>query len=379
MSDISANLSLPLIQPSQAQKHVTHNEALQRLDALVQLVVADRDRTAPPASPAEGDRHIVASGATGDWSGRDGEIAAFQNGGWQFYAALDGWRAEIGAEAVQVIFGGGAWAIRDQQSDNLPGIGINTTSDANNRLAVASPAVLLTHEGAGHQLKINKAASTDTASLLFQTGFSGRAEMGTTGSDGFAVKVSPDGAAWFDALRADPATGVVEMPQGAAMDGAVTGLAVQQSAGDVTAGRLMRADFGYGPGNLVGAVSETSGQPTGAVIERGSNANGDYTRFADGTQICAHRIALPQSAASHCRADWTFPAAFQDMLHASGTIDLDASAATPGPDELGPVLWSDSGSGTTSARLSVYRQTGATAFQAADQITVLAYAFGRWF
>ncbi|KKM25255.1 hypothetical protein LCGC14_1596850, partial [marine sediment metagenome] len=51
MSDVSANLTLPFLQPSQAQKHVTHNEALQRLDLLVQLSVLDRDLTAPPGSP----------------------------------------------------------------------------------------------------------------------------------------------------------------------------------------------------------------------------------------------------------------------------------------------------------------------------------------
>jgi hypothetical protein len=41
-------------------------------------------------------------------------------------------------------------------------------------------------------------------------------------------------------------------------------------------------------GSILGAVSETSGVPTGAVINRGSNANGEYTRFADGTQICTN-------------------------------------------------------------------------------------------
>ena len=48
MSDLSPILSLPLLQASQAQKHVTHNEALMQLDLLVQLTVADRTRTAPP-------------------------------------------------------------------------------------------------------------------------------------------------------------------------------------------------------------------------------------------------------------------------------------------------------------------------------------------
>jgi hypothetical protein len=78
----TTHLQLPYLAAAQAQKHVTHNEALRMLDALVQLSVLDRSRTAPPASPAEGDRHIVGAGATGLWAGWDGAIAAFIDGGW---------------------------------------------------------------------------------------------------------------------------------------------------------------------------------------------------------------------------------------------------------------------------------------------------------
>ena len=71
MADISPNLLLPFILAAQAQKHVTHNEAIRLLDAIVQLSVLDCDLTAPPASPIDGDRYIVASGATGLWVGWD--------------------------------------------------------------------------------------------------------------------------------------------------------------------------------------------------------------------------------------------------------------------------------------------------------------------
>ena len=66
MSDATTHLLLPYILAAQAQKHVTHNEALRILDGLVQLSVLDRDLTSPPGSPADGDRYIVASGATGN-------------------------------------------------------------------------------------------------------------------------------------------------------------------------------------------------------------------------------------------------------------------------------------------------------------------------
>ena len=79
MSDTTTNLLLPDILAAQAQKHVTHNEALRLLDGLVQLSVLDRDLTAPPGSPADGDRHIVASGGTGNWTGWDLNVALFRN------------------------------------------------------------------------------------------------------------------------------------------------------------------------------------------------------------------------------------------------------------------------------------------------------------
>jgi hypothetical protein len=64
-------------------------------------------------------------------------------------------------------------------------VGVNAAADSTNRLAVSSVASLFNHAGAGHQMKINKNAAADTASILFQTGFSGRAEMGTAGSDDY--------------------------------------------------------------------------------------------------------------------------------------------------------------------------------------------------
>ena len=63
--DTTENLNLPYILPAQAQKHVTHNEAIRALDALLHLAVLSRSATAPPASPVAGVRYIVPSGATG--------------------------------------------------------------------------------------------------------------------------------------------------------------------------------------------------------------------------------------------------------------------------------------------------------------------------
>jgi len=219
------NLDLEPLVSAQAQKHVTVNEALARIDAATQLAVLDRDAPDPPASPADGDRYLLPTGATGAWNGRDGTIAAWESatGGWMFLTPRAGWRLWVIDEGKLVVFtdtgwqeAGGGTASANPVIDGL--VGVNTTADATNRLAVKSDAVLFSHDdvtpGTGDmQLKFNKATATDTASLLYQTGFSGRAEFGLAGSDSFSIKVSADGAAFSTALTIDPATAAVSFPE----------------------------------------------------------------------------------------------------------------------------------------------------------------------
>ncbi|HWD12917.1 DUF2793 domain-containing protein [Pseudochrobactrum sp. sp1633] len=202
--EITPNLKMPYIMPSQAQKHVTHNEALRILDALLNLSVLSRQYSSPPAAPAEGSRYLVPANASGLWSGQDGKIAAFMDDEWFYFAPLHGWMMHVADENAFCIFSGSEWqALLNPQ----PLAGINTVADNYNRLAVASDAVLLTHNGAGHQLKINKNLSDNTASLLFQSGWTGYAEMGLAGENNFSIKVSDDAGQWRQALRIDRASG----------------------------------------------------------------------------------------------------------------------------------------------------------------------------
>ncbi|WP_428929888.1 DUF2793 domain-containing protein [Marinibacterium sp. SX1] len=372
MSDSSQSspvLSLPYIQPSQAQKHVTHNTALARLDLLVQAVAADRDRVEPPETVAAGAVHLVAAGGQGDWAGQDLAIAAHDGTGWVFVAPKPGWRVHVLAEAADVIFDGSAWALAQAGLDGLDELGIGTAADAANPLAVAGPGTLLTHGGAGHQLRINKAGPADTASLLFQTGWSGRAEMGTTGSDDFAIKVSPDGSAWTTALSLDASAGTIG------------GAAVQQGPTDTTPGRLARADHAYGPGNLLGPVSDSGGIPTGAVIERGSAGGGRYVRWADGTQICTAQLTLSQATGGRLEASWTYPLPFigsGDLCFslALDAADFSANVSGPGLDEaLAPCVL---GISATDVVIRLYRVAGGTDFAATDTAACRVLVFGRW-
>lgn len=107
--DETAKLGLPLVQPAQAQKHVTVNEALTRLDGLCQLVLASRGVMVPPNAPEEGEAYAVPVGAVNAWDGQDGAVALFVNGGWTFVAPRAGWRAWIEDEGVAAVHDGVSW------------------------------------------------------------------------------------------------------------------------------------------------------------------------------------------------------------------------------------------------------------------------------
>lgn len=396
MPDTTARLDLPYIQPSQAQKHVTHNEALQRLDALVQMVVLAIGAQTPPVAPNAGDLHALGAVPVSDWAGQAGMLALWDATSWQFITPQEGWRAFDRDSGLAHVFDGGVWRGELSELNNLDGVGIGTTSDMVNRLAIASDASLFSHAGTDHQIKVNKAGAGDTASLLFQSGWTGHAEMGLAGNIAFSLKISADGTAWNEAMRLDPTTQEITLAPAATvqvrlsdaglqLDVPLTGTAVQAGPYDGTNGRvsLTRAfgvgvpagaypgeydfsDFGANPSgfywynstgdagptnfgamlamnyagsqqmriviptgggqlyfnninssdveatwnkvfhnnNLLGAVSQSGGTPSGAVIEEGSNANGEYVRFADGTQICTNANA----------AITTTPAAFTGTI-----------------------------------------------------------------
>uniref|UniRef100_UPI0039997A99 DUF2793 domain-containing protein n=1 Tax=Roseovarius halophilus (ex Wu et al. 2025) TaxID=3376060 RepID=UPI0039997A99 len=234
----TAKLSLPFLEASQKSEHVTVNDALQSVDAVVQLSVLDRDASTPPGSPVDGDRYLVPSGATAAWDGWDDSVAYFAAGAWHRLQPNEGWLAWVEDEGLILVYENGAWR---EYLQNLDMIGVNATADATNRLSVSSAAILLNHAGAGHQVKVNKAGAGDTASLLFQTGFSGRAEMGTAGNDDWSIKVSSDGSTWTEALRINALTGLL------------SGAAVQSGPEDTTPGRALLNEA-HGLGSFTGGV-----------------------------------------------------------------------------------------------------------------------------
>ncbi|WP_108485418.1 DUF2793 domain-containing protein [Oceaniglobus ichthyenteri] len=220
MSDTTTNLLLPYILAAQAQKHVTHNEALRLLDGLVQLSVLDRDLAAPPAGPADGDRYIVASGGTGDWAGWDLNVALWTDGTWLRLPPRTGWRAWIEDEDLLLVYDGATWiGTTPAALQNLALLGLGTAADAANPFSAKLNAALWTAktvaEGGTGDLfyTMNKEGAGDDLGLTLQTGFVTKALLGLFGSDKFRLAVSVDGSTFFDGLTVDNATGIVDQPQ----------------------------------------------------------------------------------------------------------------------------------------------------------------------
>ncbi|SLN69920.1 hypothetical protein ROG8370_03312 [Roseovarius gaetbuli] len=472
MTDTSLRLNLPYIQPAQAQKHVTHNEALMRLDALVQTVVQDHQLQTPPAAPAGGGCYVVAPGGTGAWAGQDNALTLFDGAGWVFLSPQAGWSAYCVASNEALRFDGQDWAPAADLT-NLPQLGIAAQADDTNRLSLSSAASLFNHAGAGHQLKLNKAQPSDTASLLYQTGFSGRAEMGLAGDDAWSLKTSSDGTDWREVLRADPVGQTLTLaPAGqprmtlsdtdATLNVPLGGSAVQADVLDTTAGTLMATGaFGLGvplqltgpaplqdrdlkPGlytymansllggpesdahahtlvvqqttfdgrrsyislrttgtsaarawfgsqsspnsaiywtrlidenQISGTVTQNGGTPTGAIIEKGSNANGNYTRWADGTQICS--VSDLSGSASMVAGQtvsgyWTYPAAF--VTFPNVTISPRTLGTQTGAQLTAEQLRIGHGHGPNGAFWAVHCRNASI-----SNVRIDATAIGRWY
>jgi hypothetical protein len=292
------NLDLPLLAAAQAQKHVTLNEALLRLDDVVQASVLNEGLNAPPAAPAEGARHIVGPAPTLAWSGWAGRIAVFRGGQWESIVPKAGWQVFVEAAGASLVFDGSAWTA---PAGSFAALGVNTSTEPGQRLAVRSPNVLFDHEGASTRLKVNRATTTDTASVLFQNAYDGRAEFGLQGDDRFRLKVSPSTGNWIDALVVERATGLAsvaanptaslgvatkayvdtsadrgpfEYQTGA--DQSVTGSAAWQKVLNFTTARIASAQFATaasaftanraGVHMLIGQAQVTLGTPATSVV-----------------------------------------------------------------------------------------------------------------
>lgn len=219
MSQTSPRLTLPFIQPAQAQKHVTHNEAVRALDMLVQLSFVDDALNAPPPAPSEGDCYVVASGGSGVWAAQDGAIAAYFDGAWQFHTPRAGWRGYVQSRAAMVVFDGAQWhEISPSALQAASLIGLGMQADANTPFAAKLNAALWSalysgDGGTGSLMQtLNKEQAGGDLGFILQENFQTRALIGLFGDNRLRFSVTPDGSTFNDALSIDPATGIADQP-----------------------------------------------------------------------------------------------------------------------------------------------------------------------
>ncbi|HZW16047.1 MAG TPA: DUF2793 domain-containing protein, partial [Brevundimonas sp.] len=223
--DQTARLGLPYLAAGQMQKHVTLNEALTRLDALVQTAVVSRTVSTQPGEAPDGALYILPAEATGAaWAGRpEGALIRAEAGGWSVVEAPDGLVVLVADAGELIVRDGGAWAplgARLGALQTLTRLGLGATADAANPFAARLNKALWTalEAGAGGdgdlRLTLNKEGPADVLSLLFQSDWGGRAELGLIGDDDLRLKVSADGSVWRDAWSVDRASGRVSFDLG---------------------------------------------------------------------------------------------------------------------------------------------------------------------
>ncbi len=189
MADDTTNLALPFILAAQSQKHVTHNEALTILDGLVQLSVADQDRTSPPGSPVEGRRHIVAAGATGAWIGWDESVVMWSDGAWLRLVPREGWLAWVEEDAEIVVYTGGNWSALPAAAGMLERAASVTVAEVSNGATLGMAILQQTLSGLSGATVTSTIEIPDRAIVL---GVSTRTTTAITGASSYDCGITGD-------------------------------------------------------------------------------------------------------------------------------------------------------------------------------------------
>jgi Protein of unknown function (DUF2793) len=184
----TTNLVLPFLAVGQAQKHVTVNEALRKLDALVQMSVVSATTLAEPSSPPDGVVYIVPPGKTGaHWSAYAGHaLAYYRDGAWAEIAPREGWLAFVKDAGRLLVYRGASWS---PAAAGLADANIFTATQtfASPHAASLSPQIIeeeLTLSGAS----ATSATAIPNGSICF--GVSERVTQAVTGASSFKIGIS---------------------------------------------------------------------------------------------------------------------------------------------------------------------------------------------
>lgn len=286
MSDLSTNLSLPFLLASQSQKHVTFNELVNCIDALLMLSVINNTQTTPPTTPEDGQRYIIASAATGEWSGKDNYIATYQNLGWNYISPQNGFLAFVESEGKFYNYNE-AWELlagTSEQSDTFTKLGIGTSADSVNLFAAKLnnamfSAKYIDESGDGNiRLKLNKESTSNTASFIFQNNWSGRAEFGLLGSDSFGLKTSSNGSTWNTGFSLDPSSNIMSFYNPVNFPALIDGSNIINKIGGSNFFHLTRGSGTTGKNLFIGLNTASNPHMDTQVYEGSFNVGlGDFT------------------------------------------------------------------------------------------------------
>lgn len=209
----TTNLLMPLMAGAQSQKYITFNEAMQYLDVLTQGRALDKDLTAPPGSPADGDVYIIGSSPTGAWATKDWNITAWLDGVWRFFPPKNGWMMYVVDENRWYYFNSGwGWlpaigALSCQGSGDTNNSSSGSGSDYNHSLIFTLPANFLT---LGKTLRITSSFRLTTGAVapnLTHKLKAGATTIGATGAQAPANTITNDSFALQWIIRALAAPG----------------------------------------------------------------------------------------------------------------------------------------------------------------------------
>ncbi len=209
-------LNLALLAAGQSQKHITLNEALMRCDALIHARALSVSVSAQPATPSDGDAYILPSGASGaEWAEQpNGAMMRYDTHLWEVINVPAGALVYVADTQSFVVRTDTGWVALESHLkaiDNLLRLGIGTGADSYNRLALKSPAALMSAEDGGSgdfSLALNRSADDAEVQILWQSEYETRALLGLLGGDDLTLKVS-DGISWREALRVNHVSGRV--------------------------------------------------------------------------------------------------------------------------------------------------------------------------
>lgn len=146
MADTTARFALPLIAPGQAQKELFHNEALLRIDTLLQPVVEAVALDEPPAAPATGQCWVVGATPSGAWAGQAHAIAAWTDGGWRFVAPELATTVWSRADTVPARFDGSVWILGEIAASRIMVGGVQVVGMQQSAIAAPSGGTVVDSE-----------------------------------------------------------------------------------------------------------------------------------------------------------------------------------------------------------------------------------------